>query len=342
MTSSILPSSNLRAEKKVPTLTMALAFVAMVGFAVGITYTLKFNPEVIFWKEISKRKLAYAESLHQQQGRIIGFAGGSSTAFGINTEMLTNEYGLPSVNLALHAGCGLEMLAGFSFSALRDGDTLIICFEPGLLKKSDISASALGRQVAFAIGRPEVVVVNDFKARDRVRNWGALRPGGYHAMTMFGKIVMGMPLYRYNLNDYREGGMLVTSERRPMPRSIKRPDLGESVDAELVNTVPSDESIRFLELLRDEAENRGVKVFYLMPWAYVSDNQAAEERIYNMQFLRVIEKILPVIHEEELGVYSNAEHFADTALHLTEAGSNLRTEILAKSLKLNMDWRKSH
>ncbi len=60
--------------------------------------------------------------------------GGSSLAFGVNSRALERSWGVPVVNLALHAGLGLELLLRQAARALVPGDRVVRSLEYWLFK----------------------------------------------------------------------------------------------------------------------------------------------------------------------------------------------------------------
>lgn len=244
-----------------PRLTLLLLAVALLAVAVGATYVLHFNPEMDFWKQAAERKLAWIDQMRREHGRVIGVVGGSTTTFGIDAASIEEETGLPVANLGLHAGMGPDVCAGFGFAALEKGDTLIISLEPSMLVE-DSEPQPLGARFAVALGRPEL------------REWGRppsaasklamaaqLQPGGYHVVTMLGKLALGKPLYRYSIEDARAGGLQVTAERRKFTDAM-------DFSAALGRPEVSPSGRELLNRIKREADRRGIRVAYLLPWAY--------------------------------------------------------------------------
>ncbi|PWG04158.1 hypothetical protein [Polaribacter aquimarinus] len=57
------------------------------------------------------------------------FSGGSNTAFGIDSEMLSNNFKIPIINLGLHGGLGLAFILEETKSILKQGDIVILSIE---------------------------------------------------------------------------------------------------------------------------------------------------------------------------------------------------------------------
>lgn len=309
-----------------PRLTLLLVIVALLAAAAGATYALRFNPEMDFWKAIAERKLTWVKEMRAKHGYVIGVIGGSTTTFGIDAESLEREHGLPVANLGLHAGMGPDVCTGFGFAALQPGDTLIVSLEPSMLTEEQSEPTSLGVRMAWALGRPAILDWGHASAQwQHLVNPSKLQPGGYHVMTMLGKLALNQPLYRYSVEDSRPGGLQTTSERRPSALS----QVGR--EGNVVEVSESGHTL--LAGIRDEAAARGIRVAYLLPWAYASDAEASQIRRRNKQLLQEVGKYLPVIEEPELGVRTEPDEFADSRQHLTEQAARQRSEQLVPLLK---------
>jgi hypothetical protein len=306
-----------------PRLTLLLLTIALLAAVAGATYALRFNPEMDFWKEAAERKLEWADQMRAKHGRAIGIIGGSTTTFGIDAEILERGHGLPVVNLGLHAGMGPEVCSGFGFAALRPGDTLIVSLEPSMLTEDLPEPTSLGVRMAWALRKPEIIGWDDTTwGWQHMLNPAKLQPGGYHVLTMLGKLALGHPLYRYHISDSRPGGLQVTAERRPSALNQSAYDESQSLQL-------SDRGRALLARIRHEARARGILVAYLLPWAYADEDHAEEVRSRHRQLLDEIVAYLPMIREPELGVWTKPGDFADSRQHLTEDAAQKRSSQLA-------------
>lgn len=311
---------------KLPRLGLLLVAVALLAGLAGATYVFRFNPEMSFWTQAAERKLDWAEGMRQKYGFVIGAVGGSTTTFGIDAQLMDQEAALPVANLGLHAGMGPDVCVGFGFAALQRGDTLLLCLEPSMLTE-EVHPMPLGSRLAWALGKPELL------AWDRPPTWltrlsllTQMQPGGYHVVTMLGKLAVQEPLYRYNIKDTRPGGLQVTEDRRNFVASM---DLSAGP-----RLAPLSESgLALLERVRDEANRRGIHVAYALPWAYWPADSADLRRAANAEFLLQIEDIMPVLREPNMGVHTVLDDFADSGQHLTEEAAKARSRVLAETLR---------
>jgi len=307
-----------------------LLTVALLAGICGATYVLRFNPEMDFWRQAADRKLAWADQMRRTHGRVIGVVGGSTTTFGVDAGLLEREAGLPVANLGLHAGMGPDVCVGFGFAALQRGDILILSLEPSMLTE-ELQAMPLGGRLAWVLGKPELLA---WDHPPSCLTWPSLltqlQPGGYHVVTMLGKLALQKELYRYNMEEARLGGLQVTKERRPFAESM-------NLSAGPGHGRLSESGSALLKRIRDEAARRGIRVAYVIPWAYWPEESAAARRTANQDFLRQVQEILPVLREPNLGVHSVLADFADSGQHLTAEAAAARSRVLAETL-----WELNH
>jgi hypothetical protein len=312
-----------------PRLTLTLVVVTVLAMLAGGLYALRYDPELVFWKEAAVRKLSWVEQMRAKHGHVIGVVGGSTTTFAIDAELIEREYGLPVANLGLHAGMGPVTCAGFGLATLQKGDTLIVSLEPGLLTGEDTGTTGLGTRFAYAMGKPEYIHwPQENPTQTRLADLTELMPGGKLVVTMFGKVAMGMPLYRYSVADAQPGGLQVTDERRDF--TVVPVDSSEKPKLEL-----SPAGAKLLAELRKEAEQRGTQAVYVLPWAYSPAVVAEQVREANKDFLDQVERIMPVFREQEMGVHSDRKEFADTPQHLTIEGAASRSRAFAETIHVS-------
>jgi len=309
-----------------PRLTLNLLLVAFVTSVAGATYALRFNPEMHFWRTVAERKLSWVEQMRAKHGHVIGVVGGSTTTFAIDAGMIEREYGLPVANLGLHAGVGAEACAGFGLASLQPGDTLIVSIEPGMLTGEDVGATSLATRLAYSLGKPAMLHWQKGESfTSRAADLTKLQPGGGHVITMLGKLAMRMPLYRYSAENSLPGGLQVTDERRNFAGTPTN-----TIEDATISLSP--EGAALITNIRQEAEQRGIRVVYILPWAYAPEHSAEIMRQANSHFLNQVAAIMPVIREPEKGVHTERQDFADSGQHLTLEAAGKRSRLFEKAL----------
>ncbi|MCX6961010.1 MAG: hypothetical protein NTZ08_00935, partial [Verrucomicrobia bacterium] len=222
----------------------------------------------------------WCEKMRAKHGYVIGVVGGSSTTFGIDAAWIEKNHALPVANLGLGAGAGADACAGFGLATLKRGDTLIASVEPGLLTDDAGTTTAMGTQLAYAFGLPQMVDWDNKRPlHEQAADIFSLQPGGRNLVTMAGKLLFRMPLYRYNLKDAQPGGLQVTQDRRPF-------DQNSNTDQEPAEMPLSTSGRKFLEKLKKTADARGIKVFYVLPWVYSHPNKASQAREIHSRYFK--------------------------------------------------------
>src|ERR1051326_5123913 len=181
---------------RVPRVLIQVLASALIAWLACAFYTLYANPEVVFFKKAAVLKAHWAAKMTAEHEHKTVFFGGSSCTFSINPEQLLEKHNLPAANLGLGAGMGLRVLTRFALEQVRPGDTLIMAMEPGVLL-GPMEDTMLGAQISFALHRPVWLAGSDTVDGTRPMHWASsilmLRPGGYHTVTLMGKVLSRKP-----------------------------------------------------------------------------------------------------------------------------------------------------
>ncbi len=311
---------------KSPRLALLLIFIAISAWMTGALYTWFLDPEMKFWTAAAKQKLEWVEKMREEHGYVIGVVGGSTTTFGIDAEYIEREHGLPVANLGLHVGMGPEALVGFGLSSLRKGDTMVLSLEPSILTEEYAETSKLGSKLCLILGRPEMLGWDqEVQVLPILKALAALPPGGYHVMTMLGKLALGMPLYRYSVENLQPGGLQVTDERRDFAAEM---DFSSPDKVALISAG----GVQLLKNAQFAAKKRGIRLVYVLPWSYWPPTSAPQRRVANKTLLESVGQHTAVLLEPAMGIHSEIRDFADSGQHLTKDVARARSRQLAKSL----------
>lgn len=325
-----MDSSISHSRFPIPWTALRLLLALGAAFLLSIAYLFYGNPEIGLYKEAIRIKQAWAKQLTRQYGNKTVIYGGSSCAFSIDGERLLKRDRIAAVNMGLHAGLKPTMLTNWALSETRPGDTLIVAIEPGLLA-APLDSSPLAIQLSVAahsIGWLEAPWLDQPFTKASLIS--ALRPSGYHVFVMLGKIVKGLPPYRYSVSDIHPSGWMTTAERR---------SFGGGGEDEKPVLKLSHEAENLLRWLRDWAASHHVRLAYSLPWSYAAPSDLIGAQKNNIYFLRQVEQYLPVLKDPVMGACSTREYFADTPNHLTSEGAALRTDSLAQQLKTWEVWK---
>ena len=318
MTSSTSPSEP-PVPPRVPRLAPALLTAALLAWALGAVYTLRWNPEVRFFQRVHEAKRAWAAGLSPSNRVLV--VGGSGCMTSIDPVRMRDAHGLEVLNLGLGAGAGAKFLGRYAMDWARPGDLLILSIEPGLLT-GPIDWKSLGVQLAAANGTWQL-----WQEPDRWE-WPSrllgLRPGGQHLFTLLGKAVLRQPWYRYGLDEIQPGGWHAVAARRDVPSPGPGP-VAVSPDARA-----------WLADLKAQCDRRGVRLAYAIPWFYGSEADRPAMVEAHRRFLEDVGRLVPIVPDPSMGVNTRREDYADSLVHPTPEAARRRTDDLAKILRA---WR---
>jgi hypothetical protein len=177
------------------------------------------------------------------------------------------------------------------------------------------------------LGRPELTTWDGKNPQlELVRSLAMAPPGGYHVVTMLGKQALKMPPYRYSIANLKPGGLQVTEERR---------DLAAEMDFSSPDSNPQLSALG-AQLLKDArlaAQEKGIRLVYVLPWSYWPQDTVNERRTANAALLKTIGRHVPALIEPSMGAHSQLKDFTDSGQHLTAEAAAARSSVLAETLK---------
>jgi hypothetical protein len=308
--------------KHVPKTACLLLAALGVGVALGVAYSLRVNPELAFFRAGAEAKDAWSARIDaEHEHKIILFGGSSCTTTVVPSRML-EAHGLPVVNAGLGAGMGPRVLARYALSLANEGDILVAAFEPELLDGA-LESPLLGAQFSMMRGSGHWLdpSLESEPHRPGFSEIVELRPGGYHAFTLLGKITAGRPLYRYTPGEFQPDGWQNVAARMPIAPAPAR--------EKTLSAAARD----FLEQLVAVCAERKLRLALTLPWFYVAEEHAEAERRFNVAFLAELSEIVPTLDDGATGVWTVEEDFADTPFHLVPAAAEHRSDQLAIALK---------
>ena len=262
------------------------------------------------------------DRLHSVEGSKIVVVGGSSVAFGLDSEMLERYTGMPVVNFGLYAALGTKLMLDLSRSAIGEGDLVIISPE---LDPQTLSLYFSAEQTLMALD-DDFSMVWDIPAENKISLLGGMWSFAARKLKL---IFGGTPLNPdgvYNSANFNEYGDLVY----PRAENIMDVYYDANTPVNLTSDTVSEDFIDYLNDYVRECERRGAKVFFaycpLNEMAIVDDTLAESFH----EFLR------DSLECEVIGTpreaIMNAGYFYDTNFHLNEAGATANTVRLTRDL----------
>ena len=302
--------------KKLTSKLLGLALAIIL--AQGIIF---FLPSSSYWSAMFDGYLYKTNMLNQIDGPRIIIISGSSGAYGIDSELIEAQTGLPVINMSLNAGLGLRVMLNDVKSKVRAGDLVVLATEYehffGTLRDGD-------HNLLWVIHKqPTKLIELSF-------------PEQYYVLAKYGpsfsqerfKERLSLNRTSYDLSDfYNRNGDFV--------RHLDTNALTELQYKNRINRLPfNDEAIRDIHQFTNAVEQREGTVIYLFPpmaetqYNYL-DNQQSVRKAYN-ELLAV--SGLTVANTPKASVYSD-ERFFDTVYHLNGDGRRQHSEAVIPLIK---------
>lgn len=258
----------------------------------------------------------------------IVLVGDSSLAFGMNSAFIEEAFGMPVVNMGLHASLGLTLTMDLVKPYLHEGDILI--FLP-----------ANYRYCGTEITDPVVAwlaIENDFSLLKNIpiRHYGQLteafpayfKKALYHWLTGTGNGEQtSVPYSRAGFNEY--GDVAADRPQNIMAGGIIK-DFVFYVDKENPNYNP--ELIEYLNEYYEYTEKKGVVFLQAAPPIYDKSMVCTEQELGEYQEELDAALDSPFISDMKDYIYPS-DYFFDTNNHMTTKGAAARTEQLIADLQ---------
>lgn len=304
-------------------LTVSLLYFAAFYFQLGTP-----TPPSHWSSEAFRKKL---EAATNRVAPALVLIGGSSTHFGISARRLQEKTGLPSFNLGIHAGLGLDYILRKSKSVLRPHDIALLAVEYELY-------------LTPAILQDEVFT-DYILARD---------PAYFRSLPLTSQLEIGL---RTSLNRLRRGVKYrFKSPKKPAPDRIYSTELinnhgdqtGHTAELQIedkrkiTNFVSSfaftidnnAPGFRFLSDFILWAKSNNINVAATFPALYKKEEYSNPSARENSQILAAFyaRAGVPLFGSPEELMFP-LENFLDTPYHLHEAAALRRTDTLAAQIQ---------
>lgn len=248
--------------------------------------------------------------------------GGSSVAFGLDSEMLGEETGYPVANMGLHAGFGGLFNTEIAKANISSGDIVLLAYEYKWCTQEDYF-DTLGVDLVMS-GIDSKIEMYKYIP---LKNWP--------------EIVGYLPEYyaKKSSPPYMEGAYCrkAFNENAQMifERTPSLSDYEENIAAygtvEIDNIEIPDDTVQYLRKFREYCEKRGAKVYFVAPPLYYKANQS-EDISYDKLIKQEEEKIgVPYISNPLEYMYPD-EYIYDTIYHCSSEGEKVRTKQLITDL----------
>lgn len=297
-----------------------LLLLKIIGLIVGIVLTMVFLIHLIapFVRDDNSYVAASLDKenkLITLPGRRLILVGGSNLALGVNSAKLSQEIGMPVLNMGLHAGLGLPFALNETQAGLRKGDVVVLSIEYFL----GDGEKKLQSQLVDINSKANNFIEPDLFGTLRLYTaqlQRCLSSGFYKAIGSDKKD----PTYRRNA--FTPEGDLTAHWNRPPVNSLT---------GFFRFTEDYDVGIERINQFVETAQSKGCKVYLTYPayptYAY-EENKAAIDKL-EIQFKQNVK--CPIFGNPKISLLPKS-YFFDTVYHLTREGTQKRTQLLGHLL----------
>ena len=314
-------NNEIKIKKKKPILRfIALLLAVLLPLPLLVTAVV-FTPSI--YSETFLGALAHKlDRLKNTEGERIIVVGGSSVAFGLDSELLSKMTGYEVVNFGLYATLGTRIMLDLSKDEIREGDIVVLAPE---LDPQTLSMYFNGEAVWQAAD-------SDLSILSRVHpdnfldmaasSFGYISQVLMRTLTGAGKL---SPEGIYRSDSFNEYGDIV------YPREYNVMTAGYDVNQK-VSLTPDIYEDKFIEYLNGyiaDAEKKGAQVFYT--FCPVNRSALAEgttDKSIEEFYKFVLESIKCPVISDPNELLMHEDYFYDTNFHLNDAGVTVRTAML--------------
>lgn len=255
--------------------------------------------------------------------------GGSSVAFGIDSELIEKYTGMPVVNFGLYADIGTKFMLDLSRSGIKEGDMVIVAPE---LDEQTLSLY-FGAQSVLKASDENLAMVTEARGEDDLLALlGSLWNFNSEKIETLGG-EMPDPEGIYNAKNFNEYGDIDRTKVKRL-RNIMRTYYDKNKPVLLDSSIVSAEFIDYLNEYIAYCEGVGATVYFA--FCPVNDLSVKEESDVKA-FERFIKdsvncKILGTLNASII----DSHYFYDTNFHLNDAGVRLHTVDMINDLLLEL------
>jgi len=271
------------------------------------------------------------ELLTTTEGEKIVVVGGSSVAFGLDSEYLSEICEMPVVNFGLYGALGTVCMLELSLAGIGEGDVVVLAPE---LDRQTMSNFFSAREVLRALD-DDYSMLRNFSVDHKL----SLLGGSFgHASEKLGYLLRGErpPISGiYSADSFNAYGDIVKGERTKNVMALYYDPTTPIILGE--ETV----DVEFIDTLNDyiaECRERGAEVYFsfspINRLALDEDTDAESISAFSAYLDRVLDcEILGNIEDFIL----NEAYFYDTNFHLNDFGVTVRTNRLLEALSDKLD-----
>lgn len=242
---------------------------------------------------------------------------GSSAGFGIVSKMLEDEFHMPVVNTATHAGIGIRMSFEIYKDFLKKGDIVIFCPEYNFSTSRLYGESALLRILSNNLPTQYTKI--------SLRQWQHLfKYVGIHFIDA---------MKHKHCNSPFEGPYSALSINKYGDVECHREHQDIKNDFEYFGSTMDKETIEYYQYIHEFSKCKGITLIHLPPVTMESvyHREGNEEKLKAMEAL--MKEINTPFQQPPSRYVLPDSLFFDTVYHLTDSGATVRTQRLVEDIK---------
>ncbi len=299
---------------------LLLAVLIPFAFLFGICFAAPSQYKNTFLGELGDK---YDRLYSIKEPKIV-IIGGSSTAFGLDSELLEKNLNMPVVNFGLYATLGTKVMLDLSEDAIGKDDIIVIAPETD---KQTLSLYFNAETVWQGLDG-KMNMLKHIKSENKKDMVGAFF--GFTSKK-FGYMINGAPdpAGVYNHSSFNEYGDIIYDR----PYNIMALGYDPNMTVDFDTSMLSEDFIDYLNAYIGKAEKKGAKVYYSFPPINESAiaSGVTEETIYNYYDF-ISRNINCDVISNPNNYILNENYFYDSNFHLNDSGVTVRSANIIKDL----------
>ena len=248
--------------------------------------------------------------------------GGSNVAFGLDSQRMEKQLGMPCVNFGLYADLGTKAMLDLSLDAVKDGDIVIICPE------TDAQTYSLhfDARNMWQAAESDFSMIARLPSDDIMKVLAAFPDYYRNKKQFFSTGTTPDPEGVYRADSFNEYGDIVYERKYNTMLSFADENKLVALSPELM----TDEFAAYLNDYAGKAEKKGASVYFSFPPINIAGlaDGTTEEDIY-VFYTAVAEKLDFEVISNINDYILDGEYFFDTNYHLNDTGVEYRTSLLS-------------
>lgn len=291
-----------------------LGIVSFDRYIIGGQYKLSYQASLV-------DKIERLESINESK---IILVGNSNLSFGIYSDQIEEDIGMPVVNLGLHGGLGNAFHEEIAKLNINGGDIVIVCHSN--YKDEDVISDPELAWVTYDYNENVWPIIRKKDYLTMLKAYPAyLRDSYFLWITGRGNLETGDVYSRSAFNQY--GDVIAKDDAEQMNT--------DEFFKENIISVPSinDTCINRLNNLNQYCKDRGATLLIAgYPIAY-GEYSEFSEKDFDVFQSELASRFDGVVISDYSDYFFPYDYFYNTELHLNEKGANARTKQLIKDIK---------